>query len=81
MNIVHWNYTRKYRIKCVFDTFPATVVLFRKITDYYFIFSMSGVDEHSLPNRNDYERMEYVLNAELGTLPAYLNRKSIMGAR
>ncbi|MFS0576407.1 hypothetical protein AB1K83_12280 [Sporosarcina sp. 179-K 3D1 HS] len=75
MKLIHWAYTRKYQIKAVFDTFPTTVVLFRKISDYYFIFSMSGVDETLLPTRKDYVRMEYLLNKELGTLQAYKRRK------
>ena len=75
MKLIHWAYTRKYQIKGIFDSFPTTVVLFRKISDYYFIFSMSGLDESFLPSRADYVRMEYLLNKELGTLQAYKHRR------
>lgn len=75
VKLIQWAYTRKYQIKAVFEPFPSTIVLFRKISDYYFIFSMSGLDPYMLPNRKDYVRMEYLLNKELGTLQAYKDRK------
>ncbi|GKV57504.1 hypothetical protein NCCP2222_34510 [Sporosarcina sp. NCCP-2222] len=77
MKIDHWAYARKYQIKCVFDKYPSTVFLFRRVADYYFIFSSSGIDVNEIPSPKDYVRMEYLLNKELGTLQAYRNRKRL----
>ncbi|WOV89002.1 hypothetical protein QWT69_07830 [Sporosarcina oncorhynchi] len=74
MELVHWEYWRKYQIKGVFDRFPTTVVIFRQVKNYYFIYSMSGLDETVIPTRKDYVQMEYLLNKELGSLPAYRKR-------
>lgn len=75
MKLLHWEYTRKYQIKGIFDEFPETIFLFRRVKDYYFLFSMSGLDKHAIPSKRDYVRMEYLLNKELYSLEAYLQRK------
>lgn len=81
MKINHWSYTCKYQVKCVFDLFPDTVVVFRKINGYYFINSMKGLDPLSLPTRKSYVQMEYLINKELDTLSAYKNRRALHGKR
>ncbi|MDW0114777.1 MULTISPECIES: hypothetical protein [Sporosarcina] len=75
MELIHWEYGRKYQVKGIFNEFPSTVVIFRQIKDYYFIYTMSAIDDTSLPTRKQYVQMEYLLNKELGTLPAYRNRQ------
>ncbi|GEN82657.1 hypothetical protein SLU01_09690 [Sporosarcina luteola] len=75
MKLLHWEYTRKYQVKGIFDEFPETVFLFRRVKDYYFLFSMSGLDQHAIPSKKDYVRMEYILNKELYSLDAYRQRK------
>lgn len=77
MKIIHWSYTRKYQVKSVFDSFPDIVAVFRQINGYYFIYTMKGMDSIELPSRKHYVQMEYLLNKELGTLPAYKNRKAL----
>lgn len=74
MKLLQWEYTRKYQVKCIFDEFPHTVFIFRKVKDYYFLFSMSGLDKHAVPTKKDYVRMEYLLNKELCLLDAYRQR-------
>ncbi|SEJ17078.1 hypothetical protein SAMN04488127_1171 [Bhargavaea ginsengi] len=76
MKIVQWAYARKYQIKAVFDDFPETVFLFRRIGEYYFLFSCTGGEFTRLPEREDYGQMEELVNEELGTLEHYLNRRS-----
>lgn len=76
MKNVQWAYARKYQIKAVFDDFPETVFLFRRIGEYYFLFSCTGGEFTRLPERGDYSRMEELVNEELGTLEHYLNRRS-----
>lgn len=77
MKLFHWSYTRKYQIKGIFDTFPDTVVVFRQINGYYFINTMKGLNPIDLPTRKHYVQMEYLINKELGTLPAYKNRRAL----
>jgi hypothetical protein len=74
MKLLDWKYTRKYQVKCVFDKFPETVFIFRQVKDYYFLFSMSGLDRNAIPSRKDYVQMEYQLNKELCLLEAYRQR-------
>lgn len=76
MKLVQWAYARKYQIKAVFEEFPETVFLFRRIGDFYFLFSCTGGEYTRLPERSDYGRMEELINEELGTLESYLNRRS-----
>ncbi|MFD1203703.1 MULTISPECIES: hypothetical protein [Sporosarcina] len=76
MKILQWEYTRKYQVKCIFDEFPETVFLFRRVKDYYFLFSMNGLNKNAIPERKDYVRMEYLLNKELCTLDSYRNRSA-----
>lgn len=74
MELLQWEYWRGYQIKGVFSQFPTTVVIFRQVKKYYFIYSMSGLDETAIPTRKDYVKMEYLLNKELGNLQAYRER-------
>ncbi|MBD7983325.1 hypothetical protein H9649_01925 [Sporosarcina sp. Sa2YVA2] len=74
MELLQWEYWRGYQIKGVFSQFPTTVVIFRQVKNYYFIYSMSGLDETAIPTRKDYVKMEYLLNKELGNLQAYRER-------
>lgn len=74
MELIHWEFGRKYQIKGIFDRFPTTVVIFRQIKNYYFIYSMAGFDQTSIPTRKEYVQMEYLLNKELGNLQAYRER-------
>ncbi|MGM9920625.1 MAG: hypothetical protein ACI33O_05215 [Bhargavaea sp.] len=76
MKLMQWAYARKYQIKAVFDDFPETVFLFRRIGEFYFLFSCTGGEFTRLPERSDYNRMEELINEELGTLEHYLNRRS-----
>lgn len=74
MKLLHWEYARKYQVQCAFDEFPHTVFVFRKVKDYYFLFSMSGLDKNAVPTRKDYVRMEYLLNKEFCLLDSYRQR-------
>ncbi|MET3574875.1 hypothetical protein ACFFIY_10355 [Bhargavaea ullalensis] len=79
MKLMQWAYTRKYQVKALFDDFPETVFLFRRIGDYYFLYSSRGGEYGMLPERRDYTAMEELVNEELGTLNHYQNRRSARG--
>ncbi|WP_257125456.1 hypothetical protein [Bhargavaea cecembensis] len=74
---MQWSYTRKYQVKAIFDDFPETVFLFRRIGDYYFLFSSRGGEYGPLPERRHYAVMEELVNGELGTIEHYRNRRSV----
>lgn len=75
MKLLHWEYTKKFQVKGTFDQFPSAVVIFRQVKNYYFIYTMSGIDESLIPSRKEYVQMEYLLNKEFGTLQAYRERR------
>ena len=76
MNLIQWSYTKKYQIKAIYDVFPDTVFIFRSISSYYYIFTTKGIVSNEGPSREDYVKMELLLNSELDSLPAYLNKKN-----
>ncbi|MET1014945.1 MAG: hypothetical protein ABWX61_10635 [Paenisporosarcina sp.] len=76
MNLIQWSYTKKYQIKAIFNEFPDTIFIFRSIGSYYFIYTTKGILSEVGPTRHDYVKMELLLNLELNSLPAYLNRKN-----
>lgn len=76
MNLIQWSYTKKYQIKAIYDVFPDTVFIFRSIGSYYYIFTTKGIVSNEGPSREDYVKMELLLNLELDSLPAYLNKKN-----
>ena len=74
MQLVKWSYARHYNIKAVFDRFPNSPVVFRKIRDYYFIYTVHWTRADPPVQREDLEQMERLLNRELGTELYYLSR-------
>jgi hypothetical protein len=76
MNLIQWSYSKKYQIKAIFDEYPDTIFIFRSISSYYLLFTTKGILSDVGPTRFDYVKMELLLNMELDSLPAYLNRKS-----
>ena len=76
MKLVSWTYTKRYNIKAVFDRFPHSNVIFRLIHKYYFIRIVNWSEKDPPVQTTDLERMELLLNDELGTGPFYQNRRS-----
>lgn len=76
MKLIQWSYTKRYQVKAIFDEFPDMILIFRTIGSYYFVFTTKGSLVDRYPTRKDYVEMELLINEELQTLPAYINRKS-----
>ncbi|ASS93699.1 hypothetical protein BS1321_06760 [Peribacillus simplex NBRC 15720 = DSM 1321] len=75
MQLVKWSYMRRYNIKAIFDQFPNSPVIFRKISDYYFVYTIHWTAADGPIGIKELEEMEQLLNRELGTELQYLYRK------
>ena len=75
MQLVKWSYMRRYNIKAIFDQYPNSPVIFRKIREYYFVYTIQWTPADEPVGRNELEQMERLLNRELGTEWQYLYRK------
>jgi hypothetical protein len=75
MKLIRWSYTKRYNIKAHFDVFPNSVVIFRKIKEYYFVYSVNWSISDPVVPKAALEEMERLLNMELGTLESYRQRK------
>ncbi|PUB13919.1 hypothetical protein [Paenisporosarcina sp. OV554] len=76
MKLIQWSYAKRYQVKAIFDEFPDMILIFRTVGSYYFVFTTIGTVSHSNPTRKDYVEMELLINEQLQTLPAYIQRKS-----
>ncbi|MES1039638.1 MULTISPECIES: hypothetical protein [Peribacillus] len=75
MQLVKWSYMRRYNIKAIFDQFPNSPVIFRKIREYYFVYTIHWTAADGPIGIKELEEMEQLLNRELGTELQYLYRK------
>lgn len=76
LQLIQWSYAKRYQVKAIFDEFPDMILIFRTVGSYYFVFTTVGTVRHSYPSRKDYVEMELLINEQLQTLPAYIQRKS-----
>lgn len=76
MKLIQWSYAKRYQVKAIFDEFPDMILIFRTIGSYYFVFTTTGSVGQTYPSRKDYVEMELIINEQLQTLPAYIQRKS-----
>ena len=74
MKLIKWSYTKRYNIKAQFDVFPNSVVIFRQIKDYYFVYSVNWSKSDPVVSKTSLEQMELLLNKDLGTLESYSQR-------
>ncbi len=77
MKLLHWSYMKRNHIKAQFDLFPQSVVVFRRIKQYFFVYNVIWNANDSAVQGHDLELMEFLLNEEMGTDRAYLNRRSL----
>jgi hypothetical protein len=76
LKLIQWSYSKRYQVKAIFDEFPNMILIFRTIGSYYFVFTTTGSVDHTYPSRKDYVEMELLINEQLQTLPAYIQRNS-----
>lgn len=76
MELLDWSYTKRYNVKAYFSKFPNSLVIFREIKDYYFVYQVKWSDLDPVVLRDDLEEMEILMNDQLGLKEAYMKRKS-----
>ena len=76
MKLIQWSYAKRYQVKAIFEEFPDMILIFRQIGSYYFVFTTTGSVGQAYPSTKDYVEMELIINEQLQTLPAYIQRKS-----
>lgn len=76
MEILDWGYRKRYGVKAVFDHCPNSIVFFRVIRGYYFVYTVRWSEDDPLVDRRHLEEMEILINKELGTAEAYNQRRS-----
>lgn len=75
MQLVKWSYMRRDNIKAIYDQYPNSPVIFRKIRDYYFVYTIQWTPADDPVGKSELEQMEKLLNRELGTEYQYLYRR------
>jgi hypothetical protein len=74
MEILKWGYMRRGQRKAVFDKYPNTTVIFRRVRGYFLVYSIGWNEIDGVVERSDIEQMELLLNKELGLLGNYSER-------
>jgi hypothetical protein len=75
MKLTKWSYTKRYNIKALFDMYPNSLVIFRQIKNYYFVYTVQWSLKDPVVTKNALEEMELLLNQEIGTDKEYRQRK------
>ncbi|MGG1631988.1 hypothetical protein [Rossellomorea sp. NRS-1567] len=75
MNLTKWGFTRFNSIKAEFDHFPHSLVILRKIRNYYFVNKVHWSHLDSVVETHHLEEMELLVNRELDSEKYYLNRR------
>lgn len=75
MKLLHWSYMKRHQVKALFDEFPNSPVILRKIKNYYFIYHVEWSQSDSPVHTHDLETMELLLNQEFAHEDHYRSRK------
>ncbi|RDI45413.1 hypothetical protein [Falsibacillus pallidus] len=75
MNLVRCSYSRLNQIKGYFDEYPNSTVQFKRIKGYYFVYNVHWSTDDPPVDRSTLEKMEWLLNIELGFEKEYQKRK------
>ncbi|PLS16236.1 hypothetical protein CVD28_19415 [Bacillus sp. M6-12] len=75
MKLNRWAYARRNTIKATFDEFPNSLVIFRRVKYYYFVYNVEWSAMDPPVSRGKLEEMEWLINNELDHAENYRNRK------
>ncbi|MEH7886737.1 hypothetical protein V7654_20745 [Bacillus sp. JJ1609] len=75
MELTKWSYSKRYNIKAQFNEYPNSLVVFRRIKNYYFVYTVQWSMNDPFVTKKALEEMEWLLNRELGTEEDYRQRK------
>ncbi|WP_064094298.1 hypothetical protein [Rossellomorea aquimaris] len=76
MILTKWGFTRRNSIKAEFDSYPHSLVILRKIKNYYFIHKIHWSQLDPVVEKHHLEEMEILVNRELDLETYYFNRKT-----
>ncbi|MYL50422.1 hypothetical protein GLV98_13060 [Halobacillus litoralis] len=66
-------------VRGYFDKFPHSTVYFRRIRRFYIVYMVDWDEADPFVSQQDREEMQHLINAELGRLREYEQRKSRKG--
>ncbi|RFU70936.1 hypothetical protein D0469_03020 [Peribacillus saganii] len=75
MKLKTWSFARRNTIKAIFDEFPNSLVIFRRVKYYYFVYTVDWSAIDPPVSRDNLEEMEWLINKELDHSENYRNRK------
>lgn len=75
MNLLHWSYMKRHQVKALYDAFPNSPVILRKIKSYYVIYYVQWSKLDPPVHTSDLEAMELLLNREFNHEENYRGRK------
>ncbi|CAN7563819.1 hypothetical protein [Rossellomorea sp. LjRoot5] len=75
MKLTKWGFTRFNSIKAEFDQFPHSLVILRKIRNYYFVNKIHWSALDPVVETHHLEQMELLVNREMDLEENYLRRR------
>lgn len=75
MKLTKWGYTRFNSIKAEFDHFPHSLVILKKIRNYYFVNKVHWSHLDPVVERQHLEQMELLVNREMDLEENYMRRR------
>ncbi|MGG3915191.1 hypothetical protein [Rossellomorea vietnamensis] len=75
MKLTKWGYTRFNSIKAEFDHFPHSLVILKKIRNYYFVNKVHWSHLDPVVERQHLEQMELLVNREMDLEENYIRRR------
>lgn len=79
IQLVRWSYSRRKMVRGYFDKFPNSTVFFRRIRRFYIVYMVDWCEDDPVISQDDRERMQFLINRELGRENEYKQRKSRKG--
>lgn len=74
MELIHWSYMRRHQVRALFDQYPSSPVVLRKIGGYYFVYHVKWAPSDPEVSISDLKKMELLINREFGSEQHYRAR-------
>lgn len=75
MELISYSFWKRNQLKAIFSRFSSSIVTFRFIGSYYFVYSVRWSENDPIVIKSDLEEMEWLINRELGLETRYQQRK------
>ncbi|WP_173915795.1 hypothetical protein [Halobacillus sp. Marseille-Q1614] len=76
IELVRWSYSGIKKVRGYFSKFPHSVIYFRRMRNYYLVYTLDWDARDPVLTEADREDMQILINEELGHISAYNKRKS-----